>query len=307
MAITLALVPVFLIIMLGQTLRRLDFPGPEFWPPAEKLLYYVLFPFMLIDKLTHASHDSPLFAPLALALISAILGASLLLHAAQRWLPVDGARFTSIYQGGIRFNSYIGLAAISATIGDAGVAIAAICMAIMIPLINLACILTFSLHSPTARPGWRQVLKTVISNPLILACVAGMLCNQLGIRFPEPVNQVLGHIGNMALPMGLLCVGAALDLRRIGDGSGALLWAMAFKLLAMPLIFLLGARLAGLDATATQVLVTLGALPTATASYILARQLGGEAPLMATIISAQTLAGMLSMPLIIPLLMSLTG
>jgi malonate transporter len=224
----------------------------------------------------------------------------------QRLQPCSGARFTSIYQGGIRFNSYIGLAAIQATIGDQGIAIAAICMAIMIPLINVLCILAFSLYSPTAIPGWKNVLLKVISNPLILGCAAGITFNQLEVSFPRPVDEVLRHVGNMALPMGLLCVGAALDLKKIGIGGGALLWALGFKLLLMPLLFVAAAIAIGLDPLATQVLLTLGALPTATASYILARQLGGEAPLMATIISAQTLAGMLTMPLVIPLLLPIS-
>ncbi|MBK8970913.1 MAG: AEC family transporter [Hahellaceae bacterium] len=306
MAITLALIPVFLIIVIGQILRRVDFPGMSFWAPAEKLLYYVLFPCMLIEKLTYAAHDDALFSALGVAILLAIALATLILTGIQKIRPVSGARFTSIYQGGIRFNSYIGLAAIQATIGESAISTAAICMAIMIPLINVLSILAFSLYAPGGTPGWRNVFLNVIKNPLILGCVAGISFNRLGVDFPAPIDDVLHHIGSMALPLGLLCVGAALDLSKIGQGSGALAWALAFKLAVMPLLFCVSARLAGLDAGSTQVLLTLGALPTATASYILARQLGGEAPLMATIISAQTLVGMVSMPVIIPLLLPLT-
>lgn len=305
MAITLALIPVFLIIMLGQALRRLDFPGASFWAPAEKLLYYVLFPCMLVEKLTYASHDNALFGVLAVAIPLTLALATGVLWLAQRALQHDGPRFTSVYQGGVRFNSYIGLAAIQALLGSDGVAVAAVCMAIMIPLINVLCILAFSRCVPQAGAGWRQTVQTVLTNPLILGCVAGITFNALGVDFPQPIDDVLRHIGSMALPLGLLCVGAALDLKTLGHGGGALLWALGFKLLLMPSLFAIVAGGLGLDPLTTQVLITLGALPTATASYILARQLGGEAPLMATIISAQTLAGMLSMPLIIPLLLTL--
>lgn len=161
--------------------------------------------------------------------------------------------------------------------GESAISTAAICMAIMIPLINVLSILAFSLYAPGGTPGWRNVLLNVIKNPLILGCLAGITFNRLGVDFPGPIDAVLHHIGSMALPLGLLCVGAALDLSKIGHGSGALLWAVAFKLAVMPLLFGLTARLAGLDQTSAQVLLTLGALPTATASYILARQLGGEA------------------------------
>ncbi|ABC33277.1 predicted Permease [Hahella chejuensis KCTC 2396] len=302
MQVSAALVPVFILILIGYGMRRLNFPGDSFWPPAEKFLYYFLFPMMLVDKLTYAKRDGLLLDHLFLAILLAFAIATVLMMGLQRWRRWSGARFTSVYQGAVRFNSYVGLAAVQALQGDQGLALAALSMSMMIPLINVLCIGAFALYVEQSAPGWRGVGKAIITNPLILGSLAGLTFNSLGISFPDAVNQVLKLVGNMALPLGLLCVGAALDLRSLKGAGSSLMISSAFKLGLFPLIFVGSALALQLPPLNVTVFAVLGCLPTATASYILARQLGGDAPLMAGIISAQTLMAMLTMPLALSLL-----
>ncbi len=305
MTIVLALLPIFLLIVVGYALKRADFPGMAFWPPAEKLLYYVLFPALLIDKLTHAQYPPTILAsaslviPLTLALVS--LGVWLF----NRLRPVPGPALTSLYQGSIRFNSYLGLAAVQSLEGDDGVAVVAVCMAIMIPWVNVLCILVFDRVNPQRSPGWWPTCRTILQNPLIIGCVIGLAGNLSGFEYPKPVRDLMGYLGNMALPLGLLCVGAALQLKAVGSQRMVFISACMIKLLLVPLMYAGVCVWLGASQPLLVGLVIIGSLPTATASYILARQLGGDAPLMAAIISAQTLLAMLTMPLIIPVAMSL--
>ena len=302
MQITLALLPVFILIVIGNVMRRLQFPGDNFWAPAEKFLYYFLFPAMLVDKLTYANREGLLLDKLFYAILLAFVGATVLLWAIQRWQRWSGATFTSVYQGGIRFNSYVGLAAAQSLLGDQGLAVAALSMSMMIPLINILCIATFASHVEQAQPGWKGIAKAIVTNPLIIGSLAGLSFNMLGIRFPDTVDQVLDLVGNMALPLGLLCVGAALNLRALTNHGSTMFSASLFKLALFPLIFVGAGYALGLPDFTLYVFAILGSLPTATASYILARQLGGDAPLMAAMISGQTLLAMASMPMVIPLL-----
>ena len=206
--------------------------------------------------------------------------------------------FTSVYQGGIRFNSYIGLAAVQVLYGDGAVAIAALAMAIMIPLLNVLCILCFSLyaHSNSVNPG--AVLKTIASNPLIIGSVVGVMFNAMEVNLTQPVETAIALIGDMALPFGLLCVGAALKLVGLRADSSPILISSAFKLLVFPLVFVASAAIFIDNQQTLLVFLVLGALPTATSSYILSRQLGGASGTMAQIISVQTLLGMLTIPLV---------
>ena len=298
MAWSLALLPIFLLIGTGYLLRRLRFPGADFWAPAEKLIYYVLFPALLVLRLTEADFSNHVLR-LGPALVLALLLASGLLSLLQKGLAFPPAVFTSVYQGGLRFNSYIGLAGIHAVLGAEALALAAVSIGIMIPLINVLCVLCFARWIPGHAPGLPGTLSTMLKNPLILACGAGILLNLLGFRFPAALEQVLHYLGSMALPLGLLCVGAALRIGVLSRGGHPLLVSTAFKLLLMPVLFTAAGYLSGLQGTPLLVMALLGALPTATSSYILARQLGGDAELMAVIISAQTLLAMLSLPVVL--------
>ena len=302
MAISLALLPIFLIILIGYIMRLTRFPGDAFWEPAERFLYFFLFPVMLVEKLTYASREGLQLADLFLTVLITLLVASALLWILQWRLRWSGPTFTTVYQGGLRFNSYVGLAAAHTLLGDAGLAVAALTIAFMIPLLNLLCIGNFCWWVKQAKPGWRGMLIAIFKNPLILGSVAGLLFNSLQISFSAPVNQLLAFIGNMALPLGLLCVGAALNLKAISGEVWTLSCIAIFKLILMPVLFLIIGQLSGLSLQVLTVVIILGSLPTATASYILARQLGGNASLMAGMISAQTLLAMASMPVMIPVL-----
>ncbi|RRJ83227.1 AEC family transporter [Aestuariirhabdus litorea] len=300
---TTALLPVFGLILLGMLLSRMQFPGDSFWPQAEKLTYYLLFPALLVGKLATAETGAVDIGRVATLVVGFLLAGSLLLWLLQRLVGWNGPRFTSIYQGGIRFNTYVGLATVSQLLGDGAMAVAAVAIALMIPLINLLCIAAFALYAGAERPSPLRVARQILSNPLIMACVTGIAWNLLGLPWPDALGLFMELLGQTALPMGLLAVGAGLQLSALRGASAALVWSSAVKLLGLPLLVLLLCQLTGTVGVTREVLLILAVLPTASSAYILARQLGGDAPLMAALISAQTLLAMLSMPLLLGLLL----
>ncbi|WP_127556916.1 AEC family transporter [Saccharospirillum alexandrii] len=291
-----ALGPVFLLILLGVALRHWDLPPAATWPGIERLTYTVLFPALLVHRLALADFDLRTFGQLALTLCSALLVISLLFFLLQRWLAKDGPDLTSVYQGAVRFNTYIGLAVVSALHGEPGLVIAAMAMAVMIPFVNVLCVLTFALTGTGSQVSARGIVRALLSNPLILGCLAGVALNVSGIGLPGWTADTARLLGSTALPLGLLAVGAALNLRTLSADVKPVLLASLVKFALLPLALVALATLFGVNALGVSVLLILGTLPTASSAFILARQMGGNANLMANIITLQTLMAFLVMP-----------
>lgn len=293
-----ALWPVFALLCVGYVIRRLGFPGDGFWEPAEKLIYYLLFPALLIYKLSLADVGMVPVADVALAVVLLLTAGSVLLVGVQALKPLANSSFTSVYQGGMRFNTYVGLAASAALYGDDGLAVAAVIIAVMVPLLNLLCILIFSFYT-RKDAGLLSAMLALVKNPLIIACVVGILLNVSGLGLPWMLASVAGLLSGVALPLGLLAVGAGLNLTALRKAGSSVVYSSVVKLLLFPCLMLVICGLFVESVLVAQVLVMFSALPTASSAYVLARQLGGDAPLMAAIITGQTLLSMLTMPLVL--------
>ena len=289
--------PIFALILLGLGLRRLDFPGDNFWPEIERFTYFLLFPALLVHRLALARLEEYAVGPVAAIIVAQLLVMTALVYALRPWLNVDGPAFSSVYQGAIRFNTYIGLAVVLAVFYAEGVTVAALVMAIMIPLINVLCVLVLNAHTSGSTTVAR-VLQDVIANPLILACLTGIVLNLSGIGLPWGSEAVLEILARATLPLGLLAVGAGLrleGLRRLG----VLATASALKLLVLPMLVATLCWVVQPGSLETAVLVMFAALPGASTAYILARQLGGDAPLIAAIVTMETAAALVTLPAVL--------
>lgn len=299
--IALVILPVFLLIFLGWFCRKREFPGDHFWAPAEKLIYFLLFPALLISTLAKADFTDLDIIPMALAVDGAILIMTALTLVLRPLLGIDGPGFTSLYQGAIRMNSYIGLSVSFGLFGEAGLTAAALAVAAIVPLANVCCVLVLARYGSATQPTLAGILKEFARNPLIVACLLGGLLNATGIGLPPVIGDMLQILGRAALPLGLLAVGAALSLKAVQEVKALAFGITLLKLAVLPAITVAIALLLGLQGTALAVAVLFNALPTATSSYILARQLGGDAHLMAALVTLQTGAAMLTIPIVLAL------
>jgi malonate transporter and related proteins len=295
----LALWPLFALIVAGYYLRRWAFPNEAFWPGAERLNYFILFPALLFSSLANAPLDNPALPRLALAVLLGLGVAWLALLLVRRLRGWPAGRFGAFSQGILRFNTYLGLAAVGSLFGQPGLTLAALMLALMVPTVNV-----LSVWSLTAERGVsaRSLLLPILKNPLILACLGGALVNLSGLGLPGGSDRLLGLLAAASLPLGLLCVGAALKPEQLGGEIPALSWNSLLRLLAMPLLAWTVAYALALPPMETTVLVLFFALPTAPTAYVLTRQLGGDSQLMAGIITLQTLLAAASLPLLLHLL-----
>jgi predicted permease len=299
-----ALLPVFAVIVSGYGLRRFGFPGESFWPHAERLTYFILFPCLLVQRTATATLDLHTFAQMAAALSIAVLIMSGLLFIVLPWWPSGKATFTSFFQGSIRFNTYVGLSAAFALFGKEGLTAAVLTIAVLIPLLNILCVSILISLCGSEKRSWQVAASEVMRNPLVLACAAGTLLNISGTGLNPSINDILIIFGRAALPIGLLSVGAGLSFTAARKSGMVVAPVCLLKLIVFPLIMWGVCKTLNLDTMAASAAVLIAALPGSPAAYILARQLGGDSQLMASIITVQTPLSMMTIPVVMAFLVN---
>ncbi len=294
--------PIFLLILLGWIFKRSTLLEDYGWTALERLTYYVLFPCLLATTLAEAEFSELAIQGVAGAIIIAIALVSVLLLLLRKTFFPKGPLFTSVYQGAVRMNTYIGLSIAAAFYAEEGLAAAALAIAIIVPLVNVACVLMLGWFGSAAGRGWQGVLDACFKNPLILGSFVGLGLNLTGWGMPPLVGTMAEILGEAALPLGLLAVGAALHLEAIKESGVIVLATSAIKLVVLPLLTWGLLKMFGVDGVEGSVAILFNALPTATSSYILASQYGGDAKLMASIISVETLLSMITLSAVLGLL-----
>lgn len=298
-----ALAPIFAVILIGLLARRLRLVADGFWEPAERLTFYLLFPSLLVTSTARADFGGVGALSLFAACVGGIVGVTTLAFVIGRRLALDGPALTSLLQASVRPNVYVALAAAASLHGERGLALISLCIAVAVPLVNTLGVLALVRWGrPAAGPSGRlRMIGAVLTNPLILACAIGIGLNIGGVGLPPLVGPTLDVLGRAALPIGLLAVGAGLDPVAAVRAGGIVAWSSALKLVALPCLTLALAQALGLDDVARAIVVLYASVPVSASAYVMARQMGGDAPLLAGAISASTLAAFVTMPIVLTL------
>ena len=293
-----ALIPIMTLIILGYILRRNKFLPEETWSGVEKLTYFVLLPSLLIRTLGKQSLVGVPWPSMLSVVIVTLMTSAVLLIVFRKAISKNNATFTSIFQGGVRFNTYIMLAVAQSLFGTSGLAMGSVAVGFMIVLINLWCISIFVIWGKASFQGILPFIREILANPLIIACSIGWLLSLSSIGLPYITGDIFEIVGRAALPFGLLAVGAALKPTGIREHIAPIVYSSIAQFGLKPLITSFMVYYTGLTGAAGAVLVIAFIAPTAPSAYILARQLGGDTEAMASIITAQTLLAFLMMPLL---------
>jgi malonate transporter and related proteins len=291
MSTALLLFPDFALILLGAAIRRWMNLGDHFWTGVEKLVYFILFPALLINAIVRTQLDLAAAFPL-LATAFATMAAGMLLGFLPRLvLKVPALAFASVFQCAYRFNSYIALAIAGMLYGAPGIATMGLVLGAAVPFANLVSVWMLARHGEVGL--WREVAR----NPLIWGTLAGFALNLLGLIPPAPVQAFLGRLADASIALGLITVGAALRLDGLRGMRSLAVWLLVVKLVALPLTASVVALQLGLSGLNYQIAVLFAALPTASSAYILAMRMGGDGRSVAWLISATTIGSMLTLPL----------
>ncbi|WP_130804675.1 AEC family transporter [Acinetobacter ihumii] len=294
--ILLALFPLIALIATGYFFKKYHFFTNEFWAGAEKLNYYVLFPSLLFHTLATANIDPHSLKTVIATMFIVLFIITSAFYILRFFKRIPPARFGVHVQSLIRFNTYIGLALVAALYHKEGMAILAILLAICVPIVNIISVLALT---PSEQMSFRAVVIALIKNPLILSCILGGLVNALQIPIWEGLMNLLKLFSASSLPLGLLCVGAALQFMEMKKDVPVLMLDTFARLLLMPVLAYVVCLWFGLSKLESQITVIFFALPTASAAYILTKVLKGDSQLMAAVISLQTLCAAVTLPWVI--------
>lgn len=299
--ISVAIAPIFLLIMLGHVLRRGNIPSLEFWGLNDRLVYWVLLPALLFQKTS--TNEVPIeiinsYAVIVIGTFAAVLVVALLAAWASRAAPPVA---TSILQGAVRHNMFIALATAEALYGAQGLALATLITGLLIPVTNVAVVSSMVVMLRKRNGGGlaMAIARDLVRNPLLLAIAAGATVNVLTDAPLPIVNETTLLLGAAALPVMLLCVGANIRVRELETAVTPMVISCLVKLVLFPIVIFTLARFMGLSEMETFVALLFGAVPTSASSYTLARQMGGDAPLMAAIVTLQTILVFMTLPLTI--------
>jgi malonate transporter len=300
-----ALLPVFLIIAFGAVLKRTLLPADGAWLGLERLTYFVLFPALLtVTTATADLKDVPV-GGVAAALFLAVIILSAALFAARaplmRALALSGPAYSSMFQGATRWNTYVGLAIASALYGTPGLALVSVAIVAMVPILNVINVWIIAHYAADERPGLKTIVGHMLRNPFIWSSLAGIAINLAGLPLPKAI-VVFGEIlGRASLALGLLLVGAGLVLGEVLKPDARVYATAVLKLLVMPAIAIGIGMALGLSGVALSVVAVAASVPSAPSGYVLARQLGGDAPLLARILTFETLLALATIPLALAL------
>ena len=290
-------IPVLTIVLLGAALRRMRRVPDGLFPAMEWFSFYVAFPALLFvgaARLTLSASDA---LDLSLAALLPTLLLTLVVVLAVRVAPrLSGPSRSSVVQGAVRPSSYFGLAVAALLFTPDTTAMVMLALAICLPVVNVIAVVALAVwgHGDASARG---IARALVRNPIILATLAGLLFNLSSLPLPVPLAATLDILADAALALGLLCVGGGLQFRRDEVRPLLLGATSALKLLALPLLAVLLCRWLDASAAVTTAACFYAALPTASNAYIMARQMGGDAPLMASLVTWQTLFAAATVPL----------
>lgn len=288
--------PIFIIVFLGWFLRRTDWLTDSFIHAGSKLVFTIALPALLFTKIIESDLSSVFDTRQVIyAMLATLVGfvGVFWVSGILKLAPENRGVFV---QGAFRGNmGIVGLALCMNMYGEEGLAVGSILLAFLTLLYNVLSVFALTLPFRSGqRFDWLGMGKDMVKNPLIIAIIVALLLNLLQLTPPDVIMKSGEYFSAMTLPLALLCVGGSINLKTLKESSGLALGATGLKLIALPFLFTLGAFLSGFQGVALGTLFLMFASPTATASFVMAKAMRGNAELAATIIALSTVLSLLT-------------
>jgi predicted permease len=297
-----SLFPIFVLLLIGRFLKAKNLTNLEFLQTADRLIYYFFFPVMLFWKIGGASFDGGVDWTFVSAGVIPFLILFVLSSLAIKMFRVSPFQAGSFSQSCYRFNTYIGVAVVLNSLGTEGVKYVGLLIGFVIPLVNLFAVTVLIWYSgEKLQPEQRFKItsKAVISNPLILGCLAGITYSRLAIPFPVFIDNSLALISMVSLPLALVSVGGALTFKGVRENLKLSVVGAILKLCILPLVGWLTFTAFGVSGVPLKAGLLFFALPASTAIYVLSSQMHSDTELASSAIVLSTLFSFFSLSVVL--------
>ncbi len=304
--VVITIIPIFMLIILGAGVRRLGFMKTEFVAAANRLVFYLAIPALVFRALTKASLRTEFDFTAVIMMLAAVLvtvGVALIYNHCRK--SGDGPLSGTFSQAAIHGNlGYIGLAVAFYYLDEGGFARVSMLVGFLMILQNLlgVVLLQFYCCAGSEARRVRDLLLSVLLNPIIIAALSGIAFNLSGLPMPQVFDRFLLILSGLALPMGLLLIGASISFALLRQWLPQAMVVAFLKLILLPGVALLFFVVAGVDEQNFIPALILLAAPTATLTYVMAREMGGHVDLAVAAVSLTTILSALSYALWLGLL-----
>ncbi|MBN3263106.1 AEC family transporter [Pectobacterium brasiliense] len=285
--------PNLLMLFMGIALRKLNLLNDAFCDTAMRVVFNVSLPCLLFFSVASNQQSFVSQWPLVVYGTVGTLATFLLLELAATRLVKDPKERGIFVQGGFRSNTGVmGLAFAMSAYGDEGIAIGSLYLMVTVIMFNALSVITLTRslqrQSPEQKIPVSQLLRGIVTNPLIIGLLLGAAYGQSQLPMPGVIKQTGGFISSMALPLALLCAGASLEWRSMFRSSNVAVLSSVAKVFVVPGLLTLGGWLVGFRGVELGIIFLFSSTPTAAGSYAMTRAMGGNATLAANIIGLTT-------------------
>ncbi|MFO7716904.1 AEC family transporter [Desulfosarcina sp.] len=292
------LFPVFALIGLGALLKHIHLTGESFLNSSDRLVYFIFFPAMLFWKIGSTPSADNGATDLIAAAICAVGSVYLISAICLKLFKVSNFVAGSFSQSCYRFNTYVGMAVILNAMGETGVSRFGILIGFIIPIINVLAVSTLIWYAGQTidfRKRLRITLRALISNPLIIGCLAGMAYSRTVGEFPVFLDNTFRLAAMIALPLALLSIGGTLTLRNLKTHLGQAFLGSTVKLLVLPIVGWFFLKAFDASPLSFQVGMLFFTLPASPAIIVLSSQLNSDTEFASAAIVLSTLMSFFSM------------
>jgi len=306
------LAPVCLMILLGWGLHASKRLPEDFFSGLNKLTFYIGLPAILLVGIATSPFEAGPAMQVLYVLIAATAAVTTLAYICALLLRLPPPTTAAFVQIAMRGNlAYIGLPvlfyALDSLPPDMDPAsfktAAMLVLAPSVPLYNIACV-TILAHGANRgaghHPSKREIVRKIATNPLVIACLAGLFLSISGIGLPLTLERTLRPLGDMALPLALFSIGSSLTKGQIRAKFGPAAWTSSIlKVAIMPIIGLVFVRLFGVGNMEARMAMIFLACPTAISGYVMAEQMGADAELAGSGVLLSTVLAMLALAIVL--------
>ncbi len=290
-------------IFLGYGLRKLGLIPERFFHFLEWVLYYILFPILIISALATSPLDEVDFTTLLVFMPLCQIFMGLLTVGLKPILKLNDKSFACYFQTTVRYNNFISLSLASFLYGELGFSFMNIASMALIPTANILSIAGFLIWGKVGSLSIKDFLKNFITNPLILSCIVGLLVNRFISEIAwtglDDYKDAISFFSRGTLILSLLNVGAALKLTLLFKAGWKIISFSFFRLFLMPIIALILGAVFDIEPIILAIMVIGTSTPTATSGYILAKKMRGDYSLMAVLIVTTTILSFITMPIML--------
>ena len=279
-----AIFPLFFPMAAGYLLKQINLVDGHTVKGMNKAVFRFFLPLLLCYNVYHSDLTRVFDKRLMLVGVAGVVISFLVFFLFVRLTEGDRAKQGVMVQGMFRSNFVLfGLPLATHLCGSEEIGTTALMIAVIVPLFNVLSVVVLEL-SRGGKPNWKTIARGILTNPLILSSLLGLLILFTDLPIPKLIDETIGSMAGIATPMALFLLGASFRFSAAKSTLRQLVTVVTGKLVVLPGIMLMIGYFLGFRGISMATLLAMFASPTAVSSFVMAQEMEGDADLASQIV-----------------------